>query len=176
MGIEERLSRLERENRTLKRGFLALALGAVALVLMGQAAPRPPQPAPIPPFLRIKRLEIIGDNGVPVVILGQHKSFGHVAVANPLGRALVSLGTTRSGKGFVSTYDGGDTRLASIGASAQGAGVVTTRADVHYVVTEYGVARLFGASLQRRAEMLIQLAHPAFRDELGREAKERFKI
>ena len=127
MGIEERLSRLERENRTLKRGFLALALGAVALVLMGQAAPRAPQqPALIPPFLRIKRLEIIGDNGVPVVILGQHKSFGHVAVANPLGRALVSLGTTRSGKGFVSTYDGGDTRLASIGASAQGAGVVTT--------------------------------------------------
>lgn len=57
-----------------------------------------------------------------------------------------------------------------------GAGVVTTRADVHYVVTEYGVARLFGASLQRRAEMLIQLAHPDFREELQRAAKERFKI
>ncbi|MBI4252119.1 MAG: acetyl-CoA hydrolase/transferase family protein [Candidatus Tectomicrobia bacterium] len=57
-----------------------------------------------------------------------------------------------------------------------GAGVVTTRADVHYVVTEYGVARLFGASLQRRAEMLIQLAHPNFRGELERAAKERFKI
>lgn len=130
MRIEERLSRLERENRLLKRGFMGLALAAAAVVLMGQAAPRPPQPQPAPQafaqLLRVKRLEVIGDNGVPVVILGQNKSFGHVAVTNPLGRALVSLGTTRSGKGFISTYDGRDVRIAAIGASGAGAGVVTT--------------------------------------------------
>lgn len=50
----------------------------------------------------------------------------------------------------------------------QGAGVVTTRADVHYVVTEYGVALLHGKNLQQRAEALIEIAHPAFRDELER--------
>jgi acyl-CoA hydrolase len=54
-----------------------------------------------------------------------------------------------------------------------GAGVVTSRADVHYVVTEFGAANLFGKNLRERAEALIQLAHPAFRDELERAAKER---
>ena len=47
-----------------------------------------------------------------------------------------------------------------------GAGVVTTRADVHYVVTEYGVAYLHGKTLRQRAEALIAVAHPDFRDEL----------
>jgi len=47
-----------------------------------------------------------------------------------------------------------------------GAGVVTTRADVHYVVTEYGVAYLHGRTLRQRAEALIAIAHPKFRDEL----------
>lgn len=48
----------------------------------------------------------------------------------------------------------------------QGAGVVTSRADVHYVVTEYGAAYLHGKSLRQRAEALIGIAHPAFREEL----------
>ena len=47
-----------------------------------------------------------------------------------------------------------------------GSGVVTTRADVHYVATEYGVADLFGKSLRERAEALIAIAHPDFREEL----------
>jgi acyl-CoA hydrolase len=47
-----------------------------------------------------------------------------------------------------------------------GAGVVTSRGDVHYVVTEYGAAYLHGKSLRQRAEALIQIAHPDFRDEL----------
>lgn len=55
----------------------------------------------------------------------------------------------------------------------QGAGVVTSRADVHYVVTEHGVANLFGKNLRQRAEALIAIAHPDFRDELERAAKER---
>jgi 4-hydroxybutyrate CoA-transferase len=52
----------------------------------------------------------------------------------------------------------------------QGAGVVTSRADVHYVVTEYGVASLHGKNLRQRAESLIAIAHPAFREELERYA------
>jgi 4-hydroxybutyrate CoA-transferase len=49
---------------------------------------------------------------------------------------------------------------------ATGAGVVTTRADVHAIVTEYGVAELHGRSLPERAEALIAIAHPKFRDDL----------
>lgn len=47
-----------------------------------------------------------------------------------------------------------------------GAGVVTTRADVHYVVTEFGVASLHGKTLRERAQELIRVAHPAFREML----------
>ena len=54
-----------------------------------------------------------------------------------------------------------------------GAGVVTSRADVHYVVTEYGVAHLFGKNLRERAEALIGIAAPQFRAELEGQAKER---
>ncbi len=53
-----------------------------------------------------------------------------------------------------------------------GAGVVTTRADVHYVVTEYGVAYLHGKNLRQRVHELVNIAHPDFRDQLLHYAKE----
>lgn len=53
----------------------------------------------------------------------------------------------------------------------EGAGVVTTRGDVHYVVTEYGIADLWGKSVRERALALISIAHPRFREELLAEAK-----
>jgi len=56
---------------------------------------------------------------------------------------------------------------------AEGAGVVTTRADVHYVVTEYGIAHLYGKSLRERAQALIAIAHPDFREELKAAARKR---
>lgn len=56
-----------------------------------------------------------------------------------------------------------------------GAGVVTTRAHVHYVVTEYGVANLYGMNLRQRARALINIAHPDHREALEREAHERFR-
>ncbi|MGA7732529.1 MAG: acetyl-CoA hydrolase/transferase C-terminal domain-containing protein [Chloroflexia bacterium] len=55
----------------------------------------------------------------------------------------------------------------------QGAGVTTTRNDVHFVVTEYGVAQLYGKSVRGRAEALINIAHPDLREELRRGAKAR---
>jgi len=55
----------------------------------------------------------------------------------------------------------------------KGAGVVTTRGDVRYVVTEFGVAYLFGKNLQERTKALINIAHPKFRPDLVREAKAR---
>ena len=57
----------------------------------------------------------------------------------------------------------------------EGAGVVTTRAHVHYVVTEYGIAELYGRNLRQRAKAMIAIAHPDHREELEREAYTRFK-
>jgi acyl-CoA hydrolase len=54
-----------------------------------------------------------------------------------------------------------------------GAGVVTTRGDVHYVVTEFGVAQLYSKTLRQRAQALIGIAHPKFRAPLERAASER---
>lgn len=53
-----------------------------------------------------------------------------------------------------------------------GSGVVTTRNHVRYVVTEYGIAELYGKTIRQRATSLINIAHPMFRDELTKTAKE----
>jgi len=54
----------------------------------------------------------------------------------------------------------------------QGAGVVTGRNHVRYIVTEFGIADLYGKSIRQRARALINIAHPKFRDELNRQAIE----
>ena len=56
-----------------------------------------------------------------------------------------------------------------------GAGVVTTRAHAHYIVTEYGIAYLYGKNMRQRAKALIEVAHPNNREELEKAAFERFK-
>jgi acyl-CoA hydrolase len=55
-----------------------------------------------------------------------------------------------------------------------GAGVVTTRAHMHFVATEYGVADLYGKNLRQRARALIEIAHPNHREALSAAARERF--
>ncbi len=57
----------------------------------------------------------------------------------------------------------------------EGAGVVTTRAHMHYVVTEYGVANLYGKTLSQRARALIDIAHPDHREALEKSASHRFR-
>lgn len=57
-----------------------------------------------------------------------------------------------------------------------GAGVVTTRGHIHYVITEYGTAYLYGKSLRERAKALIEIAHPDDREMLDKAAFERFKV
>jgi 4-hydroxybutyrate CoA-transferase len=54
----------------------------------------------------------------------------------------------------------------------QGAGVVTSRNHVRYIITEYGTAELYGKTIRQRATALIGIAHPDFREELTRQAKE----
>jgi acyl-CoA hydrolase len=56
-----------------------------------------------------------------------------------------------------------------------GAGVVTTRAHAHYIVTEYGIANLLGKNMRQRAEELIKIAHPNHREAISKAAFDRFK-
>lgn len=57
----------------------------------------------------------------------------------------------------------------------EGAGITTTRAHIHYVITEYGVAYLYGKNLRQRAKALIDIAHPMHREWLEKEAMSRFR-
>lgn len=79
------------------------------------------------------------------------------------GKPIIALPAT--------TKDGKISRI--VNTLNPGAGVVTNRADVHYVVTEYGAASLHGKSLQERAKQMINIAHPDFREELEKAAGER---
>lgn len=67
----------------------------------------------------------------------------------------------------------GESRISAF--LKQGAGVVTTRAHAHYIVTEYGTAYLYGKNMRQRAKALIDIAHPNHREKLEREAFERFR-
>ncbi|KAL2919607.1 hypothetical protein HK105_200519 [Polyrhizophydium stewartii] len=73
-----------------------------------------------------------------------------------------------------STAKDGSSRIVPV--LKPGAGVITTRPHVHYVITEYGAAFLFGKNLIQRAHALISIAHPDHREELERQAFERFGI
>ena len=88
--------------------------------------------------------------------VGGQVDFIRGAARSKGGRPIIALPSTARG-GTVS-------RLVPV--LDPGSGVVTTRADVHYVVTEHGVAALHGRTLRQRAEALIAIAHPGFRDEL----------
>lgn len=83
------------------------------------------------------------------------------ASQSPGGKSILMLPST--------TLDGKSSRIVPL---LENIPVVVPRADVHYVVTEYGVVNLFGKSLQERAIAMISIAHPDFRDELFYKAKE----
>jgi len=72
-----------------------------------------------------------------------------------------------------STTKSGESKIVSF--LKEGASVTTTRAHVHYVVTEYGVAYLYGKNLRQRAKELIKIAHPDHSERLEKEAFARFK-
>jgi len=92
--------------------------------------------------------------------VGGQVDFNRGAAKSQGGKAIIALPSTAK--------DGTISRIKTY--LSPGAGVVTTRAGVHYVVTEYGVAYLHGKSVQERALALISIAHPKFRADLLREA------
>ena len=94
--------------------------------------------------------------------IGGHVDFNRGASRSKGGRAIIAMPSTARG-GKVSRI---------VTSLSPGAGVVTTRGDVHYVVTEYGIAYLHGKSVQARAISLITIAHPDFREQLFRQAIE----
>jgi acyl-CoA hydrolase len=88
---------------------------------------------------------------------GGQLDFIRGAARSKYGKPIIALPSTAKG----------DKVSRIVPRLAHGAGVLTTRGDVHYVVTEYGIAYLHGRTIRQRAEALIQIAHPKFRNELS---------
>ncbi len=97
--------------------------------------------------------------------IGGHADFMRGTALARNGIPIIAMPSTAS------TPSGLCSRI--VPALSDGAGVVTTRGDVHYVVTEYGIAYLHGKNLRERAMSLINIAHPQFRTELLYAAKRR---
>jgi acyl-CoA hydrolase len=93
--------------------------------------------------------------------VGGQMDFVRGATLAEEGKAIIALPSTAAG--------GSRSRIVT--SLLPGAGVVTTRAHARTIVTEWGVAELWGRSLRERAEALISIADPAFRDELRTEAR-----
>ena len=86
-----------------------------------------------------------------------------------------SASLSKNGKTIIaipSRTDRGESKIVS--CLKKGAGVVTTRAHIHYVVTEYGVVDFFGKTLRERAKALTSIAHPEEREELEKQWKESY--
>ena len=135
------------------------------------------------PFVISKNKKMVAINSaIEVDLTGQvcSDSMGTKLYSGIGGQVDFIRGAIHSegGKGIIAlpsiTKDGNITRIVS--KLKSGAGVVTSRGDVDYVITEYGVAQLFGKSIQERARALIKIAHPKFRDELTKFAKETYRI
>lgn len=97
--------------------------------------------------------------------VGGQMDFMRGAALSEGGKPIIAL-TSRTAKGI--------SRIVPV--LKPGAGVVTTRAHVHYLVTEFGVAYLFGKNLRQRAKALIEIAHPDDRAMLHQSCFERFKV
>jgi len=95
--------------------------------------------------------------------VGGQMDFMRGAALSPGGKPIIAMAST-TGKGISKI----------VPFLKEGAGVVTTRAHMHWVVTEYGTAYLYGKNLRQRAEALIAIAHPDHREALERAARERF--
>jgi len=95
--------------------------------------------------------------------IGGQMDFMRGASLSEDGKPIIALPSTTS-KGF--------SRIVPF--LKEGAGVVTTRGHVHWVITEYGIVNLFGQSLKQRAKALINIAHPDHRESLERSYHERF--
>jgi acyl-CoA hydrolase len=95
--------------------------------------------------------------------LGGQADFMRGAMRSKYGKAITVIPSTAK--------EGEISRIKQV--LSEGAGVVLTRGDVNYVVTEYGVASLMGKSVKERALALITIAHPKFRNELLDWAKQR---
>ena len=120
--LEQRVTMLERSARRWRAAaVLGIGAAAAATALGIGAASQPMQ------LVQAKRLEIVNDNGVPVLTLAQNDAGGIIATQSQMGEILVTITATRTGEGVIAIADRNRRRLVELsGKPGDGVGVINT--------------------------------------------------
>ena len=121
MTTEERLGRLERQNRRMKKGFALVIIALASTVIMGQVL-RPK----IPHIIRARKFEVVNDKDMTMVELGSTQLFGYLFISNRRGRVVATIATNRSGEGLIRTMDSLGRPLVVITSKKNGEGFIAT--------------------------------------------------
>lgn len=139
MTIEQRIEKLECQNRRLRWTVTGLVGAVVAALIMGQAAATSggPEAANI---IRARRIEIVNAEGQPAVVLGMTtNNAGTIMTMGAKGEKLVNLGVTTNGEGLISTGNRKGNELVKIGVTTDGDGMLGTYSAKGLKLLEVGV-------------------------------------
>ena len=139
MTIEQRLDRLEQQNRILKGAGAAVVLAVMGVAVMGAG-----QQGTIPDVVKARSFEVIGKDGIPRVIIATlalaDGEVGKIVTLNSKMSVIVDLAATDSGGGLIVTGNGNGKDLVTLGVATGGEGTVTTRNGSGKVLVNLGVS------------------------------------
>ena len=142
MDIEQRLNRLERQNRRMKKGMIGMVVAGFSLLVMAQASP-----PKIHDLIRAKKIEVVSDNGRRVILLESWKLGGRISTNNKKGKTLFTVSATDNGNGLIATYSSKGKKLVSITSTRGNNGAIATHNSKGKVIVDLSAAGDAGGSI-----------------------------
>ena len=134
MTIEERIERVEKQNRRLKWAMTATSVvvaavlvGVIVAVVFAVRQPAPPTALAVADVIQAKEFQVVDDVGSAVVTLRSWKLGGRIETRNHQGKRLFSVAAADDGSGTLSTYNAEGKELVSLGSTDEGHGALSTR-------------------------------------------------
>lgn len=159
MTIEQRLDRLERQNRLMKGSASVLLLGLLTIATLGAS-----QQNSIPDLIEARAFHVVGKDGAALVKIDTWKiGDSHIGAFSTYGanqKLVVGIGATDGGHGLVATWDGRGQQLVKLGVTTEGEGTVTTRNGLGKELVKLGVGLNGNGTLttkNRLGGMLVRL-------------------
>jgi len=121
MNNEERLNRLERQNRRLKYWTVVMVLAGLALLIMGQALP-----PKVHDLIRAKKIEVVSESGTRVILLESWARGGWISTFNEKGKILFDASATDKGSGTIHIFNSQGKEIVGLSATASGNGIIST--------------------------------------------------
>jgi hypothetical protein len=121
MNTEQRLNKLERQNKRMKKGMIGMVLAGISLLVMAQAAP-----PKVHDLIRAKKIEVVSDKGQTVISLEGWEHGGMISTYNKKGLNLTSVAANDGGDGLITTYNSKGKKLVDITATEDDTGSIST--------------------------------------------------